>query len=243
VSERLAKTYFPGEDVIGKRLTFGWSRDSSVLAGEVVGVVRDIKQTSLTDDPTPMAYVAADQWPVDELTFVLKSTLPVGVVGAAAARALKEVDEELPLYDIRSAEALLSGALATTRFYLTLLSIFAALSVALASFGIYGVVSFGVQQRTQEIGIRIALGATLRRVQAMVLRDGLRLVAVGIVIGVAGALSVTGLLRGVLFGVRPTDPLTYIVVVAILTASAVVACLIPARRASRIDPQRAIRID
>lgn len=243
VSEQLANQYFPGEDVIGKRLTFGWARDSSTLAGEVVGVVRDVKQRSLTEPPAAMAYVSADQWPVDELTFVLASTLPVATVGAEAARLLKEVDAELPLYDIQSADALVFGAMASTRFYLVVLAVFAALALALASLGIYGVVSFGVQVRTQEIGIRMALGASLRRVHQLVLRDGLRLVAGGVALGVAGALSVTGLLRGVLFGVRPTDPVTYIAVVAILVGAAVLACVLPARRAARIDPQRAIRAE
>jgi len=241
VSEQLATQYFPGEEVIGKRLRFGWTRDTSQLAGEVVGVVRDVKQRSLTEAPVAMAYVSADQWPVDELTFVLKSTLPVATVGAEAARVLKEVDAELPLYDIQSADALLHGSMATTRFYLVVLAVFAALALALASLGIYGVVSYGVQVRTQEIGIRMALGASLRRVHQMILRDGMRLVSVGVALGVAGALSVTGLLRGVLFGVRPTDPLTYLAVVAILVGAAVLACLLPARRAARIDPQRAIR--
>ncbi len=243
VSEQFVRRYFPGEDVIGKRLTFSWSRDSSALAGEVVGVVGDVKQLSLSADAIPMAYVSADQWPVDELTFVLKSTLPVGVVGAAAARAVKEVDAELPLYDIQSAEALLNGALATTRFYLTILLVFATLALILASLGIYGVVSFGVQQRTREIGIRIALGASLGLVQRMVVREGLWLATMGVVIGLAGAFAATGVLRGVLFGVQSTDPLTYAVVVALLTVAAVVACLLPAWRAARIDPQRAIRVD
>ena len=243
VSEQLVRRYFPGEDVIGKRLSFGWSRDSTRLAGEVVGVVRDVKQTSLSGDAAPVAYVAADQWPVDEFTFVIKSALGVGVIGAAAARVVKLVDEELPLYDIRSLDALLNDSLATTRFYLTLLVVFATLALLLASLGIYGVVSFGVQQRTREIGIRLALGASRGRVQLMIVREGLVLTVVGVAIGLAGALSLTRLLRGILFGVTPSDPLTYVAVVALLASAAIAACLVPARRAARIDPQRAIRVD
>jgi ABC-type antimicrobial peptide transport system permease subunit len=105
---------------------------------------------------------------------------------------------------------------------------------------VYGVVSFGVQQRSREIGIRIALGASLRSVQRMIVGDGLRLAGIGVVIGIAGAIALTGLLRSVLYGVQPTDPLTYVVVVGMLTSAAVGACLIPARRAARIDPQQAI---
>ncbi|MBC7897977.1 MAG: ABC transporter permease [Cytophagaceae bacterium] len=243
VSEQFASRYFPGEDVLGKRVTFGWERDSAVLGGEVVGVARDTKHTNLTADAIPMAYFPADQWPVDEYSFVLKSKLPVGVVAAQAARVVKEVDAELPLYDIQSAEQLFNGALVTTRFYLTLLAVFAALALVLASLGIYGVVSFGVQQRRREIGIRMALGASVGNVQGMVVRQGLRLAAFGVVIGVVGAFALSGLLRGVLYGVQPTDPLTFIAVIVILTVAALLACVLPARRASRIDPQRAIRVE
>ena len=243
VSEGLATRYFPGGDVLGKRLTFGWSRDRKVLAAEIVGVVRDVKQGSLTAEAAPFAYVAADQWPVDEYTFVLRSPLPAATLGTTATTALNAIDPELPIYDVRRSDALVRDALSTTRFYLVLLAIFAAVALLLASGGIYGVVSFGVQQRTREIGIRIALGASTGGVQAMVVRDGLRLVVLGLAFGVVGAISVTGLLRGVLFGVEPTDPLTLASVAVILTVAAIVACLVPARRAARIDPQSAIRVD
>lgn len=240
VSEQLSKQYFPGEDVIGKVLNFSWSRDSSELKGVVVGVVADTRSANLTDDALATAYVAADQWPVDEYTFILKSELPASVVGAAAAEVVKAVDPELPVYDVRSGESIFDAALTTTRFYLTLLLSFAVLALVLASLGVYGVVSYGVQQRSREIGIRIALGASLRSVQRMVLGEGLRLAAFGVIIGVAGAIMLTGLLRSVLYGVQSTDPLTYVGVVSILTAAAIGACLIPARRAARIDPQQAI---
>ncbi len=205
--------------------------------------MRNVKQASLTADAAPFAYVPADQWPVDEYTFVLKSSLPLSSLGASAAAALNAIDPELPLYDLRRSDALVRDALSTTRFYLVLLAIFAAVALLLASGGIYGVVSFGVEQRTREIGIRIALGASLRGVQAMVLRDGLRLVALGLVFGLVGAISLTGLLRSVLFGVEPSDPLTLASVAAILTVAAILACLVPAYRATRIDPQSAIRVD
>lgn len=243
VSEQFASRYFPGEEVLGRRVTFGWERDSSILGGEIVGVVRDTKQADLTSDAVPLAYIPAEQWPVDEYTFALKSSLPVGVIAAEAARVVKEVDAELPLYDVQSAEQLFNGALVTTRFYLTLLAVFAGLALVLASLGIYGVVSNGVQQRRREIGIRMALGASVRKVQGMVVREGLRLAALGVGIGIAGALVVSGLLRGVLYGVQPTDPVTFVAVVVILTVAAVLACILPARRAARIDPQRAIRVD
>ncbi len=240
VSEQFAKQHFPGEEVIGKRLTFSWSRDSSDLAGEVVGVVGDTRAANLADAAVPLAYVAADQWPVDEYTFVLRSSLPPAVIGTAAASLIREIDPELPVYDIKSGEAIFNAALTTTRFYLTLLISFAVLALILASLGVYGVVAFGVQQRAREIGIRIALGASLRSVQRMVVGEGLRLAGVGVAVGVLGAVALTGLLRSVLYGVQPTDPLTYVVVVGLLTIAAVGACVIPARRAARIDPQQAI---
>jgi predicted permease len=243
VSEQFASRYFPGEEVLGKHVNFSWERDSAVLGGEIVGVVRDTKHTTLTAEAIPTAYFPADQWPVDEYAFALKSKLPVGVVAAEAARVVKEIDAELPLYDIQSAEQLFNGALVTTRFYLTLLAVFAVLALVLASLGIYGVVSFGVQQRRREIGIRMALGASVGNVQGMVVRQGLRLAAFGVGIGVAGAFALSGLLRGVLYGVQPNDPVTFVAVVVVLTVAAVLACMLPARRAARIDPQRAIRVE
>lgn len=243
VSEAMATQYFPGEDVVGKRITFGWSRDGKVLAAEVVGVVRNVKQASLTAEAAPFAYVSADQWPVDEYTFVLRSSLPVATLGTAAMAAINAIDPELPIYDVRGADVLVRDALSTTRFYLVLLAMFAAVALLLASAGVYGVVSFGVQQRTREFGIRLALGASRRAVRAMVVRDGLRLVAMGVVLGIIGALSVTGLLRGVLYGVQPTDPLTLASVSVLLAVAALLASLVPAARATRIDPQAALRAE
>lgn len=243
VSESMARKHFPGEDALGKHITFGWSRGGVVLAGEIVGIVRDVKHSSLVGDATPVTYVAVDQWPMDEYTFALRSSLSVGAVGTAAAAAIGAIDPELPLYNLRSSGALVQDALTTTRFYLVLLSLFAAVALLLATCGIYGVVSFGVEQRTREFGIRLALGASRAGVRAMVVRDGLRLVVAGVLLGVTGALSLGGLLRGVLYGVRPSDPLTLASVCALLAVAALLASLIPAARATRIDPQAALRAD
>jgi len=243
VSEQLARQYFPGEDVVGRRLVFSWSRDSVDLAGEVVGVVGDTKQGTLEDDPPPLAYVAADQWPVDQYTFVLESSLPSGVLGREVVRVVHEVDPELPVYDLQPAEALMEGALSTARFYLLLMALFAALAMVLAALGIYGVMAYGVQQRRRELGIRMALGASLGGVQRLVVGEGLRLAAIGVALGVAGALSLGGVLREILHGVGPHDPLTLLAVVCILLVTAVAACVVPARHAAGIDPQRAVRED
>lgn len=243
ISESMAEQEFRGEDPLGKHLSFGWSRDSQELKGEIVGVVRDVKHQSLVGDAVPVTYVGVDQWPMDEYTFVVRSPLAVGTVGSAAVDAIRAIDPELPLYDLRSSAALVEKSLATTRLYLVLLSLFASVALFLATCGIYGVVSFGVEQRTREIGIRVALGASRSGVRAMVVRDGLRLVVAGVTLGTAGALSVTGLLRGVLYGVQPTDPVTLASVSALLAVAAVLASLIPAVRAARIDPQTALRAD
>ena len=243
VSEETVRRYFPGEDPIGKHIDFGWNRDGDHLAGEIVGVVGDVRQHGLSEDVTPHIYAAWDQWPIDEITVVMRSRGDPAVALKAARATVLSLDGDLPVYDVFTLETMVDRALGQPRFYVLLLSIFAVLAVVLAVVGIYGVIAYTVQQRTREIGIRIALGASRERVVAMVVRRGLILALAGIAFGSAGAYAVSRVLQSLLFGVGARDPFTFLAVAALLGAVALLASWLPARRAARVDPLAAMRAE
>ena len=243
ISEETVRRYFPNEDPIGKRIQFGWTRDGSRLGGEIVGVVGDVRQGSLSGDRTPHAYAAWEQWPLDEVTVVMRTQTDPGAVLRAAEAVVTSLDRDLPVYDSYTLASLVSRSLGEPRFYLLLLTVFAVLAVVLAAVGIYGVMAYTVQQRTREIGIRIALGASTERVVGMVVRRGLALAIAGVALGTIGAYALTRVLRSLLFGVSERDPLTFAGVAVLLGAVALVASWVPARRAARVDPLTAMRAD
>jgi putative ABC transport system permease protein len=186
-------------------------------------------------------YMSYRQWPVNEYDVVVRSTTSSTTVLSAARAVLLQLDDEIPMNDAQPLSRIVDASLGQRRFYLTLLAAFAIVAVTLAMVGIYGVVAYGVQQRRREIGIRLALGATRERVLTMVLSDGLRLVAVGIVLGLFGALTLTRLLEKLLFEVGPRDPVTFTIVPVALMIAAALACLLPARKAARLNPVETIR--
>ena len=243
VSEETVRRYFPGEDPIGKHIDFGWNRDGDHLSGEIVGVVGDVRQHGLSEDVTPHIYAAWDQWPIDEITVVMRSRGDPAVALKAARATVLSLDRDLPVYDVFTLETMVDRALGQPRFYVLLLSIFAVLAVVLAVVGIYGVIAYTVQQRTREIGIRIALGASRERVVAMVVRRGVILALAGIAFGSAGAYAVSRVLQSLLFGVGARDPFTFLAVAALLGAVALLASWLPARRAARVDPLAAMRAE
>ncbi len=243
VTQELVNRYFPNEEPLGKRLHMGWTREGHELGGEIIGVVSDVKQLSLTSDLVPTLYASGEQWPVNEITFVVASGGSTSALTAAIRTLVRDVDPDLPIYDLHAMSDLMTGALAQPRFYLTLLAAFAGAALLLAAVGLYGVIAYAVQQRTREIGVRMALGASAGSVVRMVIREGLGMSAAGVVIGLAGAAALTGLLKTLLFGVTATDPLTFTGVAAVLSLVTIAACVIPARRAASIDPQRALRTD
>jgi len=244
VSEETVRRYFPGEDPIGKHIDFGWHReDGQNLSGEIVGVVGDVRQHGLSEAVTPHIYAAWDQWPLDEITVVMRSRGDPAVALEAARATVLSLDRDLPLYDVFTLEAMVDRALGQPRFYVLLLSIFAALAVVLAVVGIYGVIAYTVQQRTREIGIRIALGASRERVVGMVVQRGLLLALAGIALGSAGAYAVSRVLQSLLFGVGARDPFTFVAVAVLLGGVAVLASWLPARRAARVDPLAAMRTE
>ncbi len=247
VNEALVKKLFPGQNPLGQRVTFG-TPDSAEWR-EIVGVVADVRQTALTDPPAPELYVPADQvssdlWTVFmtiPISFVVRSDVEAARLGPAIKAAVHEVDPEQPVARLREAGELLQNATARQRFNMSLLTLFGLLALVLATVGVYGVVAYGVTQRTRELGIRLALGARASSVQALVLRQGLGLTLTGLGLGILGALALSRLLTTLLYGVSPTDPQVLGLSVLVLALVSMVACLIPAIRATKVDPIEALR--
>jgi putative ABC transport system permease protein len=248
VNEAFVRKLFPGQDPIGRRVTFG-DPDSTAEWRQIVGVVADVRQSGLTDEPGPELYVPADQLSEDlwtifstlPVSLIIRSDVPPDVLGPAIKTAVHEVDPDQPISRLREAGELLQDATARQRFNMSLLTLFGVLALVLATVGVYGVMAYGVTQRTRELGIRLALGARASSVHAMVLRQGLGLTLVGLGLGLAGALALSRLLTTLLYRVSPTDPKVLGAAVLILAGVSAVACLIPAIRATKVDPIDALR--
>jgi putative ABC transport system permease protein len=241
VSESLARKYFPGEDPIGQRIVVEMSDDPQPT--EIVGIVGDIKHQSLDEEDMPTVY-----WPQPELTYsfmtlVVRTQGDPASVAAAAGREIQSIDPDQPLSDVRTMNQLLAESVGRARFSATLLAVFACVALIIATVGVYGVMSYAVTQRTHEIGVRVALGAQMRDVLRLVVVQGMAQVLVGVGVGLAGAFALTRLLRGLLFGVSTTDPLIFVGVAAVLSLVALVACYVPARRATNVDPMVALRYE
>jgi putative ABC transport system permease protein len=241
INETLAEKYFPGENPLGKRVTIYMKGEN--LPCEIIGIVRDVKHHGLTAEPRAMAY-----WPQPELVYPFMTLAvrtngdPLNAVGAIQ-REIQTMDKDQPLADVRTMESWIGDSVATTRFAAVLLTLFAAVALILACVGIYGVLAYSVTQRTHEIGIRVALGAKSIDVLQLIVGSGMKLTAIGIVIGLVAAFSLTRVMESLLFGVSTTDLLTFLSVPALLLGVALVACLVPARRAARTDPMVALRYE
>ncbi|HEV2130004.1 MAG TPA: ABC transporter permease, partial [Longimicrobiaceae bacterium] len=243
ISETAARHYFPGEEAIGRRIELGMSRRGQPLGGEVVGIVGDVRNEGLSQDPPPMLYLSNDQTATRMASLVVRSHGEPRELMAAVRREVAAMDPNLPLFNIRTLEETLGEAISQPRFYMLLLSIFAGSALVLAAIGIFGVMSYAVVQRTREIGIRMALGADPRSVLRMVVGRALGLAALGVLLGLLGSLAGTRILSGLLFGVAPTDPLTLAGVATVLFGVAGIASYLPARAATRVDPNVALRYD
>ena len=239
LNETAVKTFFGAEDPIGKRVSIGMNGMDSA---EVIGVVADVRQQP-DSAPGADSYVAYNQSPRPGMIVFVRTSRDPGSIGQEVRRAVHDVAPQIPLYDMLTMRERASAATAQTRFRAVLLTLFAITALSLAAVGIYGVMSLAVTARTREMGIRIALGAESGRVQRLVIGEGIGLVAVGAVVGLAGALATTRLLRSFLFDLTSSDPVTYTVIVVVLGAAAVAASWIPARRASRVDPVVALRAE
>lgn len=238
VSETFASRFWPNEEALGKRIHLGsewWT---------IVGVARDIKQTSLVDAAEPQFYRPHLQEPWDDMWFAIRSQSGEAASLAPALRAVvASVDPTLPAYSFTSMTDVMSGAIAAQRLYGRLFAAFAFVAFALAAAGIYGVTAYYVSRRTGEIGIRMALGADRRRVLRLVLSQAVSVAAIGLLLGLAGSVLAARALSHVLFGVTATEPLTYIGAVAVLGVTVLAASYVPARRATGISPMSAIRPD
>ena len=243
ITEEAARKFFPSEDPIGHHISFGWRRDSVRLEGDIVGVTSDVKQSSLAVATRPQMWVPFAQWPAGVVTIVIHSSRDLQSVAADARRAIRELDPDLAIAHVQTLDDVVAESVAQPRFYMTLLSAFAVVAIVLASIGIYGVIAYLVGQRSREIGIRIALGASPSRVVRMVVSEGVAMVGVGIGIGVVCAIALTQLMRALLFNTKSTDPMTYILVTLVLAAVALVASSVPALRAANVDPSSAMRAE
>ena len=240
INETLARLYLPGEDPLGKQVTFSGRPQKF----EIVGVVRDFKQWGLDAPVRPNVFTAQTQTPFGaSRTFAIRTANEPAVMMNTLRDIIRGLDPELPITRLRSMETLLSASVSQPRFRTLLLSVFAALALILAVIGIYGVIAYAVNERTREIGVRMALGAQRWNVLGMVLREGMKLAGIGVVIGLAGAFSFTRLFTKLLYEIKPTDPLTFAGIPLLMLVVALLACWLPARRASKVDPMEALRCE
>ncbi len=237
VDNNLAERFWPGQDPLGKRIRQGQSGPWRV----VVGVVRDQREYSQDSEPPITAYFSIEQTPVNSRFVIARTSSDPVQMTAAVIKEIQALDPEIPAFDVHTMEQRLYDSLARRRFSMLLLGVFAASALALASVGIYGVMTYWVNQRTHEIGIRMALGARPGAIVAMVVRQSALMVSAGVAIGVAGALLLTRIMSGLLFGVSATDGWTFISIPLLLCAIALLAAYVPARRAARVDPLVALR--
>ncbi len=242
ISETMARRYFKNENPIGKKLVFGFPPDTDITR-EVVGVVGDVRDFALTQEPGPMMYVPFSQAPFWGDVLIIKSTLPTDTIVAGIRQAVDGIDKNLPITDVVTLPEALRTSVAQPKFRTWLLAAFGAVALLLAAAGVYGVVSYSVASRTKEFGVRATLGASPGSIRQMVLREGLWLAGMGLAVGFIAALAVTQLLKTQLFGVAAYDPITFLVSAAILIAVALLACYLPARRAMRVDPMVALRYE
>jgi putative ABC transport system permease protein len=242
VNASFAKKFFPKGDALGKRIRLGALGPKEFPWGTIVGIVGDVRAYGLDAPTQPEMYWSALQnEPHPSLAFVMHTEREPAALTNAVRGAIAEVDAAQPIFDVQPLDTLISSSLGQRRFTLTLMLMFGLVALILAAVGIYGVMAYTVAQRTQEIGIRVALGARPMSVLGMVLRDGMTLVGVGLAIGVAAALALGRLVSSLLYGVTATDAVTYLVIAATLALVALVAIVIPARRATRVDPMQALR--
>jgi len=241
INESFARRYFPNEDPLGQRIRLTIAAN---FIAEVVGVVGDVKHLGLDREAGPEAYVSYLQVPAPTMNLIVRTAAGDPTNLAVSVRqAVQQVDSDQPLSDVKPMTAWLNESVARQRFNLLLLVVFAAVALSLAGLGIYGVISYSVTQRTHEIGIRLALGAQRADVLKLIIGQGLMLTLAGVACGVAGAFALTRLMAGLLFGVSATDPLIFAGVAGLLVAVALVACWLPARRATKVDPMIALRAE
>jgi ABC-type antimicrobial peptide transport system permease subunit len=211
--------------------------------GEIVGVVGDVKERTLDKEPEPTIYYIHSHLSYGEMVFVLRAEKDAMALAEPARKIIQGIDSELPVSQIRTMETVVRQTFASQQFSAVLLGGFSLASLLLAAIGVYGVLAYSVTQRTREIGVRIALGAEPLTITRMVVASGARMVVIGAAAGLAAALALSGLMRSLLFGIGPRDPLTFVAAPLIFVVVALVAAYIPARRAARVSPMEALRTE
>jgi len=247
INEAFARYYFPNESALGQHVNPSppariW-RNQRLTSFEIVGIARNVKSAGLTAESDPTYYVPAAQAPLQDMTILVRAHGDPTALVPALRRAVLAIDPNQPIAEVRSMESIVAASVAQPRLNMFLMTLFGALSLMLAAVGLYGLLSYAVTQRTQELGIRLALGAQVSDVLQLILKQGITLAVVGEVIGMLGALALTRVIRSLLFGVTPTDVTIFSAVVGVLSAVALLACYIPARRATRVDPLVALRYE
>ena len=245
ITETFARQHFPNEDPIGKRVHPGISSiegEESTMR-EIVGVVGDVRNRTLSTEPRPAYYVPQTQVPFSQMVALVKTTAEPRSLIPAMTKVVGAMDQDLPLFGVKSMEEYLSSSVAAPRFSTTLLSVFAGVALVLTIVGLYGVMSYSVAQRTNEIGIRLALGAQSRDVLLMIVKHGSKMILIGLAIGLALAFAFTRWIASLLFGVTAKDPLTFGAVAVLLAVVALIACYVPAWRATKVDPMEALRCE
>jgi putative ABC transport system permease protein len=245
INETLAKRYFPDEDPLGKYVkNIGANQnDGDPKRWEIVGVIGDVHHASLTKAATPELYLPFQQNSWNWGNFFVRTRKQPAALTKSFSEAIRAGDKTVPVTNVQELTQAISLTVAQMRFYTLLFALFGVTGLLLTLTGIYGVVSYTVAQRTQEIGIRLALGARAVNVFTLVMKEGFVLIAAGLLIGILAALAATRVLDSQLFGVTPTDPLTFTVIALLLTTVALLACYLPARRATKVDPMVALRYE
>ena len=239
INQNLARTYLPNEDPIGKRISF----DDRQTWNSIVGVIDDVKQLGRDSEVKPEVYFPYMQVPASSMSLVVRTTSdPLNAVAAVKGQ-IQTIDRDLPIDDSKTMQQLLEESVSGRRFNMLLLTLFAGVALILALVGIYGVMSYTVTQRTHEIGVRVAIGAQPRDVFRMVMGQGMLLAIIGVACGLVGAFALTRLMTSMLFGVEPNDPATFVTIALVLIGVALVACYIPGRRATKVDPLVALRYE
>jgi putative ABC transport system permease protein len=246
VNQTLAKTFYPGESPIGRRIRV-FSENAPWFT--IVGVVRDVKQGGLGSKTGTELYLPFEvlarlfSYPFGNMHVVARTSLPLASVGPELRGIVRDMDPSLPVVDLQTMDGVFADSTAQPRFLTLLLGLFGGLALVLAALGTYGILSYLVSERRQEIGIRLTLGASRGQVLGMVLGRGAKLAGAGLALGIAGAVYLTRLMGSLLFGVQPADPVTIAAVAALMAVVALVACFVPAHRATRVDPMTVLRTE
>jgi putative ABC transport system permease protein len=233
INESFARQIYPGDNPIGRQFILNLGNEQP---HEIIGVVGDVKLVSLDGEIRPTAYLSSRQYAFGIMTYVVRTDSDPATIAPAAVRVIREIDPLLPVSAVRPLDEVFAESIARPRLTASAMSIFAGAALLLAALGVYGIVAYSVAQRSREFGIRVALGAKPTQIVSMVVGQNLRVVAIGVILGIAVAIPATRMLRGLLFNVQPNDPATFIAIGVMLSVVAMVASYLPARRGTRVDP-------